>query len=120
MAVQSEKLDVLKYVVSQGSLCWEDTVGAVGFSGKMEFLEYMKNTPGVFQPGIGVSSGYGILDNAVLYKHYNVLEWCLENGYSLDPILCEQAAQCGDLDMMKWLRSRGCGFGNTLRVCKKR
>lgn len=118
-AVMSGDLEMLKYVVSQGALCWEDTVGTVGFVGKLEFLEYLKNTPGAFRDGLDVNNGYDILYNAVGSCHYEVLKWCYDNGYAMYAELCEIAARDGNLDMVKWLREHGSPFGETGAIAKK-
>lgn len=120
MAVQSGNLEMLKYVVSQGALCWQDTVGTVGFVGDIEFLEYMKNTPGVFRDGLDVSNGFDILDTAVDSCHYEVLQWCYDNGYVMYAELCETAAREGNLDMVKWLRAHRSQLGETGVIAKKR
>lgn len=118
-AVTSGKLEMLKYVISHGARCCDETVGTVGFNGKVEFLEYMKNNPGVFRVESSVNTGSDLLSNSVGNGHYDVLEWGVENGYSLDHALCEQAAAKGDLEMVKRLRGHGCPFGNTCGVAKK-
>lgn len=122
MAVQSGDLEILKYVVSQGAMCWEDTVGTVGFTGQVEFLEYMKNNPGIFTGGHDVYSygGNDILDNAVVNNHYGVLKWCHDNGFEMYGELCESAVMKNNLEMLQWLRAHGCPFGQTGSIAKKR
>lgn len=119
-AVHSGDVEILKYVVSQGAMCWEDTVGTVGVTGKVEFLDYMKNNPGIFKDGGSVNDGADILYNAVTNDHRGVMEWCHANGYMMHDGLCELAVIGNNLEMLKWLRAHGCPFGSTGTVAKKR
>ena len=40
--------------------------------------------------------------------HFDVLQWCRENGCPWDERTCMIAAQYGDLSILQWCRENGC------------
>jgi hypothetical protein len=51
--------------------------------------------------------------NAVCYGRLHILEWLLkEQKHIFDEKDCAEAARCGKLDVLKWLRERGCPWNS--------
>lgn len=54
------------------------------------------------------SPPHRVLSQGVSKGHLNVVQWCLDNGFSFTPGLCNAAAASGHLGMLKWLAEKGC------------
>lgn len=121
-AVLSKRLDVLQYVVSNGAKLDHQDIECIGSTGIVEMLEYIKNTPQSIQPGTTLfSAEANVVTRAARYGNIGVLQWYDHNGYNLKQHvrLCGEAAFGGHLEVLKFLRSKGCEYGDTAKFAKR-
>lgn len=86
--------------------------------GNLPILKWLMEKGATLEPGICAF--------AASNNDREIIEWALENGASLDDKIqcpfaykdcsgpynpCEMAASGGHLEMLKWLRQQGCGWG---------
>lgn len=73
-------------------------------SGNIEIVEYF------LEMGLKPNVKDGAIDIAAMDGKIEAVEYGLRLGYKLTTKTCESAAYKGNLEMIKYLRSKGCGW----------
>ena len=55
--------------------------------------------------------GFGMVHYAASFGHLELVKWlCGEGGFAMDKVVMEDAARSGNLEILQWLRSKGCAW----------
>ena len=126
-ACETTHLDVLQWVYStipakEVDNCWKYLYKAsflpttcVGGADNMEVLPWSCDTFPQINNTIRSSSSFPI--RAAEKGQLEMLKWLIESlGHPMKPILCAKAATGGHLEVLMWLRGKGCDW--TVKVSK--
>ena len=127
-ACKTTHLDVLQWVYStipakEVDNCWKYLYKAsflpttcVGGADNMEVLPWLCDTFPQINNTIRSSSSFPI--RAAEKGQLEMLKWLIESlGHPMKPILSAKAATCGHLEVLMWLRGKGCNW--TEKVSKE-
>lgn len=99
---------VVECLLESGFELTKKATNSAAEGGQLELLKHLI--------GLGCRvEDYTICSHAALGGHMHVLEWLHEErGYPLNHLTMAMAAQEGRLDIVKWLRARGCEWSKNI------
>ncbi len=108
-AAKSGNLAIMKWARANGCPLDSEAYLLAAKGGHLDVLEWMKKNDDPVHPNFLAQVSYaGRLDILMMF---------VDNGASMDELICHNAAETGNLEILEWAKAIGCTWAEGSRTC---